>query len=368
MKKTYYYRMMTVDKPYNDLPMLPPPREMVETVPVLRQAHRAAATLGELKGLAQTLPNPDILLNAVILKEAAASSEIENIITTQDKLYQALSLKKTRVDPATKEVLRYREALLTGYRDLCEKGFLSTNSIVRIQQVLEENSAGIRRLPGTSLRNAATGVVIYTPPDDYGTLLQLMNNLEDYLHQEDDLSPFIRMAVQHYQFESIHPFYDGNGRTGRILNVLFLIMNGLLNRPVLYLSKFIIAHKADYYRLLQEVRTRQNWEEWVLYMCRAVEVTALETISQIKHLNDLFSLTVERIRLEKPKIYSKDLVELLFVQPYCRIDHIIEQLGVSRPTASRYLNELSEVGILNPRQIWKETLFVHEALLQILRE
>ncbi len=360
--------MMNLDNPYNDLPLLPPPREMVETLPVLRQAHKAAAALGELKGLARTLPNPDILLNAIILKEAAASSEIENVITTQDKLYQALSLKNAEIDSATKEVLRYREALLTGYHFLSEKGFLSTNAVVKIQQVLEANSAGIRRLPGTALRNAATGAVIYTPPDDYDTILRLMKNLEDYLHEADDLSPFIRLAVQHYQFESIHPFYDGNGRTGRILNVLFLIMNGLLDRPVLYLSKFIIEHKADYYRLLQEVRTRQNWEEWTLYICRAVEVTALETINQINQINSLFDLTAERIRSEKPKMYSKDLVELLFVQPYCRIDNIMQQLGVSRPTASRYLNELSEAGILNTRQVWKETLFIHEALLRVLKE
>lgn len=360
--------MTNMEQAYNDLPLLPPPREMLETLPVLRQAHKAAAALGELKGLARTLPNPGILLNAIILKEAAASSEIENVITTQDKLYQALSLKNAEIDSATKEVLRYREALLTGYHFLSEKGFLSTNAIVKIQQVLEENSAGIRRLPGTALRNAATGAVIYTPPDDHDTILRLMKNLENYLHEADDLSPFIRLAVQHYQFESIHPFYDGNGRTGRILNVLFLIMNGLLDQPVLYLSKFIIAHKADYYRLLQEVRTRQNWEEWINYICRAVEVTALETINQINQIHDLFGLTTERIRSEKPKMYSKDFVELLFVQPYCRIDTVMEQLGVSRPTASRYLNELSEAGILNTRQVWKETLFIHEALLRLLKE
>ncbi|HMQ49661.1 MAG TPA: Fic family protein [Saprospiraceae bacterium] len=359
--------MTSLESPYNDLLLLPPPREMLETVPVLRQAHKAAAALGELKGLSRMLPYPNILLNAVILKEAIASSEIENVITTQDKLYQALSLKNTEIDPATKEVLRYREALLTGYRFLSEKGFISTNAIVKIQQVLEENSAGIRRLPGTALRNAATGTVIYTPPDNHNTLLQLMKNLEDYLHEEDDLSPFIRLSVQHYQFESIHPFYDGNGRTGRILNVLFLIMNGLLDRPILYLSKFIIAHKADYYRLLQEVRTRQNWEEWIRYMCRAVEVTALETIGQIDQINHLFELTAERIRSENPKMYSKDLVELLFVQPYCRIDNVIEQLGVSRPTASRYLKALSDAGILSTRQVWKETFFMHEALLQVLK-
>jgi Fic family protein len=360
--------MVNPEKPDNQLPFLPPQRELVETLPVLRQAHKAAAALGELKGLARTLPNTNILLNAIILQEAAASSEIENIITTQDKLYQAISLKNTETDPATKEVLRYREALLEGYRLLMDNGFLSTNLIIKIQQVLEENSAGIRRLPGTALRNATTNTIIYTPPDDYDTILNLMKNLEDYLHQEEDLSPFIRLAIQHYQFESIHPFYDGNGRTGRILNVLFLIMNGLLDRPVLYLSKFIITHKGDYYRLLQEVRTRQNWEEWVLYIGKAVEVTALQTVEKINQINDLFVLTAERIRVEKSKIYSKDLVELLFVQPYCRIENVIDQLGVSRPTASRYLNALSNAGLLTTMQVWKETLFINQPLLQVLKK
>jgi Fic family protein len=359
--------MTILESPFNDLPLLPPPRHMVETISVLKQAHKAAAALGELKGLIQTLPNPDILLNAVILKEATASSEIENVITTQDKLYQALSLKSKETDHATKEVLRYREALLAGYRFLSQKGFLCTNAIVEIQQILEENRAGIRRLPGTALRNAATGAVIYTPPDNFDTIVQLMKNLEGYLHQEDDLSPFIRLAVQHYQFESIHPFYDGNGRTGRILNVLFLIMNGLLDKPVLYLSRFIIAHKADYYRLLQEVRTQQNWEEWILYMTRAVETTALETIEQINQINQLFNLTADKIKTDMPRIYSKDLTELFFVQPYCRIDNVVEKLGVSRPTASRYLKQLSDAGILTTRQVWKESLFINQALLQVLK-
>jgi Fic family protein len=359
--------MMKPETPYNDLPLLPTPRERLETVAVLRQVSKTAAAVGELKGLANTLPNPNILLNAVVLKEASASSEIENIITTQDKLYKALSARNSQVDPATKVVLRYREALLEGYRFLTERGFLNTNAIIRIQQNLEENSAGIRRLPGTALKNAATGTTIYTPPDDHETILRLMKNLEDYLHAEDDLSPFIKLAVQHYQFESIHPFYDGNGRTGRILNVLFLIMNGLLDRPILYLSKFIIEHKADYYRLLQSVRTHENWEEWVLYVTKAVEATALETIGKINEINTLFDQTLEKVRQEKPKVYSKELLELLFVQPYCRIEIVMEQLGVSRPTASRYLNELTTTGILKSQQVWKETLFVNEDLFSLLK-
>jgi len=360
--------MIKPEIPFNDLPPLPPLRQQLETLPVLRQVSKTAAAIGELKGLANTLPNPSILLNAVVLKEATASSEIENIITTQDKLYQALSTKGLEADPSTKEVLRYREALLAGYSFLSEKGFLSTNAIAQIQQVLEENSAGIRRLPGTALKNAATGATIYTPPDDHETILRLMKNLEDYLHSDDDLSPFIQLAVQHYQFESIHPFYDGNGRTGRILNVLFLIMKGLLDKPVLYLSKFVIDNKADYYRLLQEVRTHQNWEEWVLYMTKAVEVTARETIEKIRQINELFYQTVEKVKQEKPKVYSKDLLELLFVQPYCRIEIVMDQLGVSRPTASRYLNELSGAGILETKQVWKETFFIHQALFSILKE
>lgn len=341
--------MINSEIPFNELPLLPPPREKLETVPILRQVSKTAAVVGELKGVSNTLPNPAILLNAVILKEASASSEIENIITTQDKLYQALSVKSMTVDPSTKEVLRYREALLEGYRFISERGFLNTNAVIRIQEILEENSAGIRQLPGIALKNTTTGLTIYTPPDDRQIILQLMKNLEDYLNSADDLSPFIKLAVQHYQFESIHPFYDGNGRTGRIMNVLFLIMKGLLDKPVLYWSKFIIEHKSDYYRLLQEVRTHNNWEEWILYITRAIEVTAHETIDQIYQINELFDQTVEKVKREKPKIYSKDLLELLFVQPYYRIEIVMHHLSVSRPTASRYLNELAGIGILSSR-------------------
>lgn len=359
---------MNPDLPFNDLPLLPPDGSKVETIAVLRQVGKAAAALGELKGLANTLPNPNILLNAVILREATASSEIENIITTQDRLYQAMSVKGVMPDPATKEVLRYREALLTGYRFLQERGYISTNAIVQVQEVLEENSAGIRRLPGTALRNAATGAVIYTPPDDHDTVLRLMKNLEEYLNtNDDDISPLIKLAVQHYQFESIHPFYDGNGRTGRIINILFLIANGLLEKPVLYLSQFIIEHKADYYRLLQEVRTKDKWEEWVLFIVRGIELTARETIESIGNINGLFLRYQEDLRHQKPKIYSKDLVELLFEQPYARIDQVMERLGVSRPTATRYLHEMTEAGFLTQKQVWKESLFVNHELFALLK-
>ncbi|MBK6904912.1 MAG: Fic family protein [Saprospirales bacterium] len=264
-----------------------------------------------------------MLLNAVVLKEASASSEIENIITTQDRLYKALSSRNMKVDPATKEVLR--------------------------------------------LKNAATGTTIYTPPDDYETIQRLMKNLEDYLHTENDLSPFIKLAVQHYQFESIHPFYDGNGRTGRIINVLYLVMVGLLDKPVLYLSKYIIDHKPDYYRLLQSVRTQKTWEDWVLFMTKALEVTAMETIEKITLINALFQKTQEKVRGEKPKVYSKDLLELLFVQPYCRIEMVADQLAVTRQTASHYLKELRDTGVLTTQQAGKETLFVNVELFELLK-
>lgn len=359
---------MKPEIPYNDLPLLPPPSKALETVSVLRQVSKTGAAMGELKGLANTLPNPDILLNAVVLREASASSEIENIITTQDRLYKALSSKNIQADPATKEVLRYREALLTGYQILEERGFLNTNAIVRIQQTLEENSAGIRRLPGTALKNAATGTTIYTPPNDYDAIQRLMKNLEEYLNEDDDLSPFIKLAVQHYQFESIHPFYDGNGRTGRIINVLFLVMKNLLNKPILYLSKYIIDHKAAYYRLLQSVRTDGAWEEWILFMTKGIEETALETIEKINHINALFEKVQEKAKKEKPKVYSKDLIELLFVQPYCRIEFVSDKLELTRQTSSRYLKELEQIGLLKSQNLGKETLFVNEELFALLRE
>lgn len=354
-------------KPYNALPLLPPQREHIENVEVLNQVSACAAILGELKGLTHTLPNLDILLNAVVLREATASSEIENIITTQDKLYQALSTRQAPIDPETKEVLRYREAMMAGYRFLTKHQFLNTKAVVQIQAVLEENSAGIRRLPGTALRNAATGEVIYTPPDDYDTILRLMKNFEDYINASDAVSPLIKLAVQHYQFESIHPFYDGNGRTGRILNVLYLILHGFLDRPVVYLSEYLIKNRPEYYRLLQAVREENAWGEWIIFMLDAVGQTALNAIEKIKEINTLFEKLTQKIKQEAPGIYSKELTELLFVQPYCRIDYVIDTLGVTRPTASKYLNLLKDAGILEKQQVWKESLFVNKELFQLLK-
>ncbi len=370
-KKSIFLYMINfqADQPFNELPFLPPIREQIESLPILRQESRAMRALAELKGMTRLLPNPAILVDALVLKEAKASSEIENIITTSDRLYQALATKAQPIDNATKEVLQYRQALYTGYRFIQDRGFLSTNGIVAIHQELECNQAGIRRLPGTALRNDRTQETIYTPPDDPATLQDLMRNLELYLNTdvEDDVSPLIKLAVQHYQFESIHPFYDGNGRTGRIINVLYLILQELLTEPVLYLSGYIIDHKADYYRLLQNVRTQQNWADWVLFILQGVEETAKKTVEQVLQIQALFDETAEQIRREAPGVYSKELVEVLFLYPYSKIEYIVERLAVDRRTASKYLRTIEKLGLLRTEQKWKETLFINVRLFDLLK-
>ena len=356
------------EKAFNALPFLPPAKAKIETVRILRQLVKSSVALAELKGITHILPNPEILLNAVILKEARASSEIENVITTQDKLYQALSAKGIQIDTATKEVLRYREAMLFGVNFIKKKSFLSTNAIIEIQRILEENNAGIRKLPGTALRNAATGKIIYTPPNNLDTITKLLRNYEQYLNQEDDVSHLIKMAIQHYQFESIHPFYDGNGRTGRIINVLYIIMGGLLENPVLFLSGYIIKTKKEYYKLLQEVRTKQNWEAWVLYILKGIELTANETIAQVSAINKLFNHTKDLVQKKTPKIYSKELIEILFEQPYCKSEYLETRLGISRITAAKYLKELEKIKILKSKIIWKETLYINTRLFELLKK
>ncbi len=361
--------MFKPDKPYNTMPLLPPKREKIETIAILKQESKAAVALAELKGLAKTLSNQSILINGIVLKEAKASSEIENVITTHDKLYKALTLKDTNVDGATKEVLRYREALFMGVNFINKKGFLNTNGIVEIQKILEENDAGIRKNPGTVLQNDLTNEVIYTPPDDREAISKLMKNLEEFINvNNDDISTLIKLAIQHYQFESIHPFYDGNGRTGRIVNVLYLLMNNLLDNPILYLSGYIIKHKNDYYRLLREVTTKGNWEEWILYILKGIEQTSRDTIKQIEQINKLFDATVEKVKKDAPKIYSKDLIEVLFEQPYCKIEMVASKLGVERKAASRYLKALEEINLLKSQVVWKETLYINNELFNILKK
>ena len=367
MKKKANISKLNNEKPFNGLPHLPPAKDKIETIKILHQLVKSSVVVAELKGLAKILPNPAILLNAVVLKEARASSEIENVITTQDKLYQALSAKGLQVDNSTKEVLRYREAMLYGFHFVQKKGFLSTNAIIGIQKILEENTAGIRKLPGTALRNAATGKIIYTPPDNPDSINLLIKNLEKYLNEPGNISPLIKMAVQHYQFESIHPFYDGNGRTGRIINVLYLILNNLLENPIIYLSAFIIDNKTDYYRLLQEVRTKDNWEDWILYILKGIEQTANETISQVKEISQLFIKIQELVKAKAPKAYSKELIELLFEHPYCKTEYLTERFKISRITATKYLKELEKIKVLQSKQVWKETLYINTQLFDLLK-
>lgn len=359
---------MNPEVPANDLPLLPPSADL-ETPSTLKKAISAHAKLAELKGYVARLPNEHILLNAVVLQEARASSEIENIITTQDELYEALVAEYPRVSAETKEVLHYRSAMWRGYELLQSTGLLTTNTICEIQAELEGNDAGIRSVPGTALKNEQTGETVYTPPDNEERIGLLLRNLEEYLNIEEPTDRLIKMAVAHYQFESIHPFYDGNGRTGRILNVLYLVKEGLLDSPILYLSAHIIRHKSGYYRLLQAVRTEQRWIEWVEFMLEAVEQTAGQTLQTVESIVGLMEDMVEIARKRMTKSsYSKELVELLFVQPYVKISHVVEAGLAERRTASKYLRQLEEIGLLESYKLWKEQIFVNRRLVELLKK
>ena len=360
--------LMNPSVPANDLPLLPPNTDL-ETKTVLRKAISANRELARLKGYCSLLPNEAILLDTIILKEARASSEIENIITTQDELYRALAVDDRQITPETKEVLNYRSAVWRGYRLLRETGLLTTRAIIVIQEELEGNTAGVRRLPGTVLRNDRTGEAVYTPPDEEATLLNLLRNLERYINEEDGVDPLIRMAVIHYQFESIHPFYDGNGRTGRILNVLYLIRCGLLDTPILYLSRYITRHKPQYYQLLQKVRTESAWVPWIEFMITAVEETARLTMELTQAIVALMEQVTERARKSLPRTtYSKELIELLFAQPYVRIESLVSRGIAERRTASKYLKQLEQIGTLHSYQAWKETIYINHALMDLLKK
>jgi len=360
---------MGQNTPFNHLDKLPPKREQIETIAILRQTNKAATALAELKGIAKTIPNQSMLINAIVLQEAKGSSEIENIITTQDELYKALAVNKSTISAETKEVVNYRTSLFHGFNLLENQGFLRVNDIVSIQQELIDNTAGIRGTPGTVLKNDKTGEVIYTPPQDKQEILDLLSNFINHYNQnEPDLSPLISLAILHYQFESIHPFYDGNGRTGRILNILYLILNGLIDIPILYLSSYIIENKPDYYRLLNQTNRTGEWEEWILFMLKAVEITSLQTIEKISNIKELLEQTIEKTQVNSPKIYKKELVELLFEQPYSKIEFVVNHLQVERKAASRYLKEMERIGILESQKVGRETLYINKELIEILRQ
>lgn len=353
-------------KPFNDLSLLPP-RFDLETKAVLRKTITAGRALAELKGLGGTIPNQALLVDSLILQEAKASSEIENILTTNDALFKAFTAKTSQIDPATKEVLSYREALWKGFDDLRQKPVLSTNLFVSIVQTIKGNQAGIRRTPGTAIANANTGEIIYTPPEGEAIIRDKLKNLEEFIHADDSIDPLIKLSVIHYQFESIHPFFDGNGRTGRIINILFLVLRSLLDLPVLYLSKFIIDHKNDYYRLLREVTVNSSWEPWILYMLDAIENTAVFTRERILAIRALMSETMERARKELPaRAYSKELIELLFRQPYTKGQFLVDAGIAKRQTAAEYLRELDKIGILKTHKLGKEVLFLNVELYDLL--
>jgi Fic family protein len=351
-----------------ELALLPIKKDL-ETKKVLKKLNIAHRALAELKGLISSIPNEEILINTLALQEAKDSSAIENIITTHDDLYkEGLQLQKPN-SLAAKEVQNYISALKTGFSLLKENNIISNNHIIKIQSVLENNNAGFRKNPGTALKNEQTGEVIYTPPQDVATIKKLMVNLEGFINNDElsNLDPIVKMAIIHYQFESIHPFYDGNGRTGRILNVLYLVKQDLLDLPILYMSKFIIHNKADYYKLLQTVRENEDWEKWILYMIESVANTSNETILIIKEIQQLMQ-DFKVILRENYKFYSQDLLNNLFKHPYTKIELIQEDLGVSRITAASYLNKLAKDGLLEKQKMGTGNYYVNTKLYDLLRK
>jgi Fic family protein len=355
-----YYR----DRPYNDLPLLPPAGIELETRAVLKQTVASARALADLRGMAAKVPNPRILINGIVLQEARLSSEIENIVTTSDELYQAAANGDSVTDTHTKEVLRYREALWHGFEQI-KKRPLNTNLCIELVGVLRQIQMDVRKVPGTALKNQADEIV-YTPPEGESLIRDKLGNLEKFIHAEDDIDPLVKLAVMHYQFESIHPFSDGNGRTGRILNVLYLVEKGLLDLPVLYLSHYILRNKAAYYTGLRNVTEADKWEEWILFMLRGVEQTARETCELVDRILKLMEVTADRIHAEQPGIYSKDLVEVIFSNPYCRIRFLEDSKIAKRQTASTYLQKLSGMKVLTPRKVGREMYYINDGLLRIL--
>jgi Fic family protein len=334
---------------------------------ILRKLASSSRQLAELKGIAASIPNQGILINTLGLQEAKDSSEIENIVTTHDELFKDDVLPDTFANPAAKEVLRYRQALRVGFEQVRSSGLLTINHIITVQAELERNNAGFRRLPGTALKDGA-GRTIYTPPQDPGEIVELMSSLERFMNESDrfDADPLIKMALMHHQFESIHPFYDGNGRTGRIVNVLYLVKEGLLDIPVLYLSNHIVRTKADYYRLLQTVRDEDRWEEWVLYLLDAVEHTAGKTIATIQAIKAALFDYKHRIR-DGYKFYSQDLINNLFTHPYTKIEFVQRDLKVTRVTATKYLEALAEGGLVKKQKVGRSNYYVNVALTHLLQ-
>ena len=352
------------NKPYNQLPLLPPATG-VETNAILKQCIKSRAALAELNKAAELIPNPSMLINTLPILEARDSSEIENIVTTADKLFKHMQTNDRNLDPATKESLRYRAALLNSYQTI-KKRPLNTNTVEQICTEIRDSEMSVRKVPGTALVNPKTEEIIYTPPEGENKLRNLLSNWENYIHEESNVDPLIRMAVAHYQFEAIHPFTDGNGRTGRIVNNLFLSKEGLLNLPILYLSRYIIQNKSDYYQLLLEVTKDDKWEPWIIYMLKAVEETSSWTTKKIDAIKKLEDHTVEYISNKLPKVYRRELVDIIFAQPYCRISNLVDADIAKRETASKYLKQLEEIGVLKEEKEGRDKLYIHPKLMNLL--
>lgn len=347
---------------------MPPPIDL-ETVPVLKSLNRASRALANLKGQARTIPNQGILIDTLALQEAKASSEVENIVTTQDELFQADVFPDDPLSPAAKEVARYRDALRLGHRRLIETGGLVPNStLIDMFRLLKDRNDAFRVTPGTALRNERSGETVFIPPQNANEIIRLMTDLERFVNDDDrsGLDPLIKMALIHHQFESIHPFSDGNGRIGRILNVLYLTRTGLLDIPILYLSRHITRHKSDYYRLLQAVRDDSAWEEWVIFMLEAVAETADTTTLLVNGIGSQMHEVKHRLRTELPKLYSQDLLNNLFRHPYTRIEYVQNELGITRQTAARYLDTLSENGFVEKHRAGKSNYFINTELVRLL--
>lgn len=340
----------------------------LKTSKILETLNNASRSLAELKGFANSIPNQHILINAITINEAKDSSAIENIVTTHDSIYKVLTESGFR-EEAAKEVVDYRSAIWRGYEIIKEKGFISTNILVELQAMIEPNKTGIRKNPGTKLINSVTGDIIYTPPQRESEIRDLLKNLEDYINNfEDEIDPLIKMSLIHYQFESIHPFYDGNGRTGRILNILYLVLNNLLESPILYLSNYINKTKNEYYKLFTEFREKDNYEDWIIYILKGIEETSKNTIELIKKIQEEMNSYKVEFMKKLPKIYSDELLDSLFFEVYTKINYIETRCGVTRQTASTYLNGLVEVGLLDYEKVGRESIYKNTRLINLLRK
>lgn len=357
---------MKHNQPFNDLPLLPPQADL-ETPEILKKAIAANRELAELKGAVHSLPNQSILINGIVLQEARLSSEIENIVTTNDELYRADADKNSaNSSPQAKEVLRYREALWLGFKKIKNRP-LSTNLFVEIVKVIKDLDLDIRKTPGTKIGNSR-GEVIYTPPEGESIIREKLANLENFIHAEDGIDPLIKMAIMHYQFEAIHPFIDGNGRTGRILNILYLVEKGLLDEPVLFLSQHILKTRKDYYAGLKNVTEKQDWTIWVTYMLDAIRTTAADTLHKVDRINGAMAATMEHTKNKALSVYSKDLVEIIFQHPYCKTSFLEEAGLAKRQTAATYLKKLEDINVLRSVKIGRERYYINDMLCNILKD